>query len=561
MPALAKSKLARSAVVGQMGFDPFIAALASGANIIVGGRAYDPACFAALPISQDFDPALSIHTAKVLECGAIACEPGSGADCIIAELHEPVASAPYALVYPSNPTRKATIKSVSAHTLYEKSHTHVFGLPGGILSTRKSEFVQETENTTKITGTEFFPTPLQIKLEGSYSSGKRVLSLLFVDPSHVKKIPMSHILFGRNGVCRYPTLPGCKEIGIVVKVVGENTIVGAVLGSIRSTLLHFGYPGRVSTAGNVSFPFSPSDFFVSRNSRTVGFTIAGSRDPLFINQLETVRASVINSVSHMLGADVVQKCDITFFVADEKNPLLVLETVAETSSLALAKHQAALKICQKWAAPPKMQVLGNELLRVRAGDACRYTLHHLIPAATLSKMGCFPIHIYEFDSEFFLRRTQTLPLPKDTINLGNSCTTHATAESLVSDTSDHIPEKSPKLLNAGARKLIDTASVIRSKNSGINELTFDILFRSEQSLLEAVESGSFSPRAVEERYQALFGNVTRRNRKLPRVLGCYFDKESRSIKITVERDGLAGDQGDRDVYGAQQHDWLLTMSY
>ena len=27
----------------------------------------------------------------------------------------------------------------------------------------------------------------------------------------------------------------------------------------RSTLLHYGYPGRVATAGNLAFPFSPSD--------------------------------------------------------------------------------------------------------------------------------------------------------------------------------------------------------------------------------------------------------------------------------------------------------------
>ena len=27
----------------------------------------------------------------------------------------------------------------------------------------------------------------------------------------------------------------------------------------RSTLLHYGYDGRISTAGNLAFPFSPSD--------------------------------------------------------------------------------------------------------------------------------------------------------------------------------------------------------------------------------------------------------------------------------------------------------------
>ena len=30
----------------------------------------------------------------------------------------------------------------------------------------------------------------------------------------------------------------------------------------RSTLLHYGYPGRIATAGNLAFPFSPSDIKV-----------------------------------------------------------------------------------------------------------------------------------------------------------------------------------------------------------------------------------------------------------------------------------------------------------
>ena len=33
----------------------------------------------------------------------------------------------------------------------------------------------------------------------------------------------------------------------------------AVCSVARSTLLHYGYPGRIATAGNLAFPFSPSD--------------------------------------------------------------------------------------------------------------------------------------------------------------------------------------------------------------------------------------------------------------------------------------------------------------
>ena len=32
-----------------------------------------------------------------------------------------------------------------------------------------------------------------------------------------------------------------------------------ICGFARSTMLHFGYEGRIATAGNLAFPFSPSD--------------------------------------------------------------------------------------------------------------------------------------------------------------------------------------------------------------------------------------------------------------------------------------------------------------
>jgi hypothetical protein len=32
-----------------------------------------------------------------------------------------------------------------------------------------------------------------------------------------------------------------------------------ICGFARSTALHYGYPGRIATAGNLAFPFSPSD--------------------------------------------------------------------------------------------------------------------------------------------------------------------------------------------------------------------------------------------------------------------------------------------------------------
>ena len=50
------------------------------------------------------------------------------------------------------------------------------------------------------------------------------------------------------------------EIGLLVDVVGETeAIAAAAAGAARSLLLHWSYPGRLATAGNIALPFSPAE--------------------------------------------------------------------------------------------------------------------------------------------------------------------------------------------------------------------------------------------------------------------------------------------------------------
>ncbi len=51
------------------------------------------------------------------------------------------------------------------------------------------------------------------------------------------------------------------EIGIVIEAVADTQqIANTICSFARSTMLHYGYNGRISTAGNLAFPYSPSDF-------------------------------------------------------------------------------------------------------------------------------------------------------------------------------------------------------------------------------------------------------------------------------------------------------------
>ena len=52
-----------------------------------------------------------------------------------------------------------------------------------------------------------------------------------------------------------------REIGLVIEAIAPSQEqADALIGLARSKALHQGFPDRKATAGNLAFPFSPSDF-------------------------------------------------------------------------------------------------------------------------------------------------------------------------------------------------------------------------------------------------------------------------------------------------------------
>ena len=98
--------------------------------------------------------------------------------------------------------------------------------------------------------------------------------------------------------------------------------------------------------------------------------------------------------------------------------------------------------------------------------------------------------------------------------------------------------------------LRDVAKVIRSKNAGPFELTFDILF-SEKSVFTTVrEKGLISKEGI----AALYGL------SVDDIYDIIYFEPANAVKITVKRPVASGDPGETDVYGAQQHAPLMTMT-
>lgn len=111
-------------IVAQMGIQPYMKALEGGADIIVGGRAYDAAVIAAYPIWKGEDPGLSYHMGKIIECGTAVALPRES-DGMLG-----VIDGDSFIVTPADPEKICKPDTVAAHTLYERSTPITTEFPG-----------------------------------------------------------------------------------------------------------------------------------------------------------------------------------------------------------------------------------------------------------------------------------------------------------------------------------------------------------------------------------------------------------------------------------------------
>jgi hypothetical protein len=271
-----------NSIVAQMGVEPIVEALSNKADIIVCGRAYDPAPFAAVGIYHGFDEALSYHLGKILECGALCAEPGTTKDCIMAVLNEDSFE-----VYSTNEARKCTPISVAAHTFYEKDHPYILKGPGFILNLEQCSFEAVNDKRVRVTGSRIEKTPVyKIKLEGARKKLYRTFVIAGIrDPILIAKLEEVEALvvksvqeyyseipiedytinffnYGKDAVMGNlePSKETSHEIGVLFEVLAKTqSQASAICSSVRSTFMHYGYEGRKSTSGNLAFPYAPSD--------------------------------------------------------------------------------------------------------------------------------------------------------------------------------------------------------------------------------------------------------------------------------------------------------------
>lgn len=248
---------------------------------VICGRSLDVGLYAALPLLHGFDRGLSMHFGKIMEDGALAASPGSGNDGLLGIIRKD-----HFDVKPMNPKRRCTPESVTGHAFYERSDPSKEANPGGALDISEASYTQLDYDTVRVQGARWIEAEeYTVKLEGVTQTGYRSICIAGVrDPMVLKNIDgilaecremtldyfsyipvedftLNYKVYGKDAILgKFEPTPYVEghEICVLIDVVAKTQpLANSVCSFTSSTMSHHGFPGRLSTAGNIAIPFSP----------------------------------------------------------------------------------------------------------------------------------------------------------------------------------------------------------------------------------------------------------------------------------------------------------------
>jgi len=262
-------------VVAQMGVEPLIKALEREVDVIVAGRVCDDAIFSALPIKRGFDLGLVWHCGKIVECACATCVPHSITSSVIGTIGDH-----WFTIQPVDSDRTASVDSVAAHTMYERSHPWVSAVPGGHSDLKDCVYEQLNEKTVKVTGSKFIKDDIYtVKLEAVAWVGYRTIGIagirdprLIVDIDNFlaegnakaeeryrgvippEKYKIIHHIYGKNGVMgklEPQQEITSHELCLITEVVADTQqIANEICSFYHHEMFFHPYKGMLSTAGN-----------------------------------------------------------------------------------------------------------------------------------------------------------------------------------------------------------------------------------------------------------------------------------------------------------------------
>lgn len=309
MPPLTESDVDEAShLVAQLGLEAFRRALEADVDVVVLGRACDTGIFASIPAMLGFPPGIAMHMAKIVECASLCCMPG-GRDTILGVLDDDGFE-----LESMAPNRAATPASVAAHSLYEQADPFEIREPAGFADLRDVTYRALDERRTRVEGAVFRHAERHcLKLEGAAFVGHRALLLAGVaDPRFIaghreifaqvaqvvrdlvcedtpEDYRLGFRLYGVDGVRAWADAP--ETLPREALVMGECLAptperAEEVVRTAKQYLLHHGYQGRLSTAGNLAFPFTPPELAAGLAYRFNVFHLIEIDDPAALFPVE-----------------------------------------------------------------------------------------------------------------------------------------------------------------------------------------------------------------------------------------------------------------------------------
>jgi hypothetical protein len=209
-------------IVALLGPEPYIDAIKSGADIVLGGRTTDTAVLAAVPLMHGADVASAWHAAKIAECGGLCTvNPTSPGVMMSIDRHG-------FTIEPLSPQNRCTPETVSAHMLYENSDPFRLAEPGGVLDVTDAQYVAIDDRRVRVTGSRWEKRPYTMKLEGAGGGPFQTIMLVGIEDPEVLADVDSFVARLERGLSERVarTMGGAAKVDISLRPYGWNAVSG-----------------------------------------------------------------------------------------------------------------------------------------------------------------------------------------------------------------------------------------------------------------------------------------------------------------------------------------------
>jgi hypothetical protein len=250
---------------------------------------------------------------------------------------------------------------------------------------------------------------------------------------------------------------------------------------------------------------------------------------VFFENYPKIKKAVIKLVENEFP-NALAGASYTITDADASNPAILLRTVDRDPKQLSEIHAREIEQIVRLAKPK-----ANSQLNLDAPDAYAWSLYHLLQNEEVIKNLMFPITYYRANGSDWTDEGSKQARYFDIGETGYTGNLDDRTLSLIADVESRCEPHC-------THRLLDMAVVIRSKDAGINRLTFDIIFTSGENYEAALRSNVFSKDNI-ARVLAL---------PVDRVVGTFFVDSCNAIKISIDRPNISASVDERDVFGAQQ---------